>query len=71
MRRCIATAIMTQAFASSLTPLVSGSPKNINIALTKRVYESYIKFRDASLRWTDISERAYLNARALEFPYGR
>ena len=39
--------------------------------LTKRVYESYIKFRDASRQWTDISERAYLNARALEFPYGR
>ncbi len=38
--------------------------------LTRRVYESYMKFRNASLRWTDISERAYLNARALEFPYG-
>ena len=38
--------------------------------LTRRVYESYMKFRNVSLRWTDISERAYLNARALEFPYG-
>jgi len=38
--------------------------------LTRRVYESYMKFRQASRRWTDISERAYLNARALDFPYG-
>ena len=36
---------------------------------TQRVYESYMKFREASLGWTDISERAYLNARALDFPY--
>ncbi len=38
--------------------------------LTRRVYESYMKFRQASRPWTDISERAYLNARALDFPYG-
>ena len=37
---------------------------------TRRVYESYMKFREASVAWTDISERAYLNARALDFPYG-
>ncbi len=37
---------------------------------TRRVYQSFIKFREASRRWVDISERAYLNARALEFPYG-
>lgn len=37
---------------------------------TRRVYESYMNFRGASIRWTDISERAYLNARALDFPYG-
>ena len=38
--------------------------------LTRRVYESYMNFRKASTPWTDISERAYLNARALDFPYG-
>jgi TRAP-type mannitol/chloroaromatic compound transport system substrate-binding protein len=38
--------------------------------LTKRIYESYMKFRKTSRRWTDISERAYLNARELDFPYG-
>ncbi len=38
--------------------------------LTKRVYDSYMKFRTASRRWTDISQRAYLNARELNFPYG-
>ncbi len=37
---------------------------------TRRVYQSFIKFREASRQWTDISERAYLNARALEFRYG-
>lgn len=37
---------------------------------TQRVYESYMNFRKATLQWTDISERAYLNARALDFPYG-
>ncbi len=37
---------------------------------TRRVYDSFIKFRTASRRWTDVSERAYLNARALDFPYG-
>jgi len=39
--------------------------------LTQRVYESFMKFRQAIIRWTDISERAYLNARALDFPYGK
>lgn len=37
---------------------------------TRRVYESLTKFRKTSRRWTDISERAYLNARELDFPYG-
>ena len=37
---------------------------------TRRVYDSFIKFRKASIRWADVSERAYLNARALDFPYG-
>jgi hypothetical protein len=38
--------------------------------LTRRVYESFIKFRTASVRWGDISERAFLNARALSYPFG-
>lgn len=33
-------------------------------AYTKKVYASYSKFYKESLRWSDISERAYLNARA-------
>jgi TRAP-type mannitol/chloroaromatic compound transport system substrate-binding protein len=37
---------------------------------TRRVYESYMKFREASRKWTNISVRAYLNARELDFPYG-
>ena len=38
--------------------------------LTRRVYESFIKFRTAAVRWGDISERAFLNARALPYPFG-
>ncbi len=37
---------------------------------TRRVYESYMAFHTVVSRWTDISVRAYLNARALDFPYG-
>lgn len=37
--------------------------------LTKRVYDSFMKFRTAAVRWGDISERSYLNARALKFPF--
>ncbi len=33
--------------------------------ITLRVYDSFMKFRTAAVRWGDISERAYLNARAL------
>jgi TRAP-type mannitol/chloroaromatic compound transport system substrate-binding protein len=36
-----------------------------NDDLTRRVYESFIKFRTAAVRWGEISDRAYLNARAL------
>ncbi len=35
---------------------------------TRRVYDGYMKFRENSHMWIDISERAYLNARALNFP---
>jgi TRAP-type mannitol/chloroaromatic compound transport system substrate-binding protein len=38
--------------------------------LTRRVYDSFIKFRISALRWGDVSERAFLNARALPYPYG-
>jgi TRAP-type mannitol/chloroaromatic compound transport system substrate-binding protein len=38
--------------------------------LSRRVYDSFMKFRTATVRWGDISERAFLNARALPFPYG-
>jgi TRAP-type mannitol/chloroaromatic compound transport system substrate-binding protein len=38
--------------------------------LTRRVYDGFIKFRTSALRWGDISERAFLNARALPYPFG-
>ena len=31
---------------------------------------SSMKFRTAAVRWGEISERSYLNARALKFPFG-
>ncbi|PID66813.1 MAG: ABC transporter substrate-binding protein [Gammaproteobacteria bacterium] len=34
-------------------------------AMTQKVYDSYINFRDKSAKYADIAERAYLNARAL------
>jgi len=37
--------------------------------LARRVHDSFTKFRTAAVRWADISERAYLNARALPFPF--
>ena len=36
-----------------------------NDKASKKVYESFKKFRDQVVAWDDISERAYLNARAL------
>lgn len=38
--------------------------------LSRRVYDNFIKFRTAAVRWGDISERAFLNARALPYPFG-
>jgi TRAP-type mannitol/chloroaromatic compound transport system substrate-binding protein len=38
--------------------------------LTRRIYDSFMKARAAAVRWADISERSYLNARALKFPFG-
>jgi len=34
-------------------------------ALSKKVYESFTKFREQVVAWHDVSERAYLNARNL------
>jgi len=39
-------------------------------ALTRRIYASYIGFWGRAKHWADLSERGYLNARALKFPYG-
>ena len=47
-----------------------GANDNASDPFARRVYESYMKFREASIALTDITERAYLNARALDFPYG-
>lgn len=33
-------------------------------AMSKKVYESFKRFRDQVSQWSDVSERAYLNARA-------
>jgi TRAP-type mannitol/chloroaromatic compound transport system substrate-binding protein len=38
--------------------------------LTRRIYASYIEFWGRAKHWADLSERGYLNARALKFPYG-
>jgi TRAP-type mannitol/chloroaromatic compound transport system substrate-binding protein len=38
--------------------------------LTRRIYASYIAFWGRARHWADLSERGYLNARALKFPYG-
>jgi TRAP-type mannitol/chloroaromatic compound transport system substrate-binding protein len=32
-------------------------------AMSKKVYESFSKFREQAIAWQDVSERAYLNAR--------
>lgn len=33
--------------------------------MTRRIYESYTKFRDQSTRWAELAERGFLNARDL------
>src|SRR5262249_58638471 len=38
--------------------------------LTRRIYASYIDFWGRAKHWAELSERGYLNARALKFPYG-
>ena len=34
-------------------------------ALSKRVYESFQRFRQQATQWSNISQRAYLNARSV------
>src|SRR5262249_21055123 len=38
--------------------------------LPRRIYASYIDFWGRAKHWAELSERGYLNARALKFPYG-
>ena len=38
--------------------------------LSRRVYDNFIKVQRVLVRWGDISERAFLNARALQYPFG-
>ncbi len=52
-----------QSFSQITDEVLADSSRKDEITL--RVYDSFIKFRAAALRWGDISERAYLNARAL------
>lgn len=33
--------------------------------LTGRIYKSFTAFRNSMMQWSDLSERAYLNARSL------
>ncbi len=39
-------------------------------AMTRRVYEDYLKFRRTALGWSKIGIQAYMNARSLPFKYG-
>lgn len=38
--------------------------------MTKRVFESFLAFRKSAMGWANIAERAYLNARSLDYPFG-
>jgi TRAP-type mannitol/chloroaromatic compound transport system substrate-binding protein len=49
----------SKAAAEVLAELASSDP------LTGRIHESFVAFRDSMMQWSDLSERAYLNARAL------
>jgi TRAP-type mannitol/chloroaromatic compound transport system substrate-binding protein len=33
--------------------------------MSRRIYESYTAFRTQATRWSDVAERAFLNAREL------
>jgi TRAP-type mannitol/chloroaromatic compound transport system substrate-binding protein len=38
--------------------------------MTKKVYESFIKFRKEAIGWTALSETAFTSARSLKYKYG-
>ncbi len=38
--------------------------------LTRKVYQSYTEFRNRAMRWSELSERGFLNARALSMTPG-
>src|SRR5690606_40885467 len=37
---------------------------------TKRVWESFLKYRKEAIAWSKIGEQGYMNARLLPFEYG-
>ncbi len=39
-------------------------------AITKKVYDSFIKSRKASISWSKLGDQSYWNARLLPFKYG-
>ncbi|HSK38576.1 MAG TPA: TRAP transporter substrate-binding protein [Arenibaculum sp.] len=39
--------------------------------ITRRVIESYLKFREQIVPWTRVGEQAYFDARMLPFPHGK
>jgi TRAP-type mannitol/chloroaromatic compound transport system substrate-binding protein len=39
-------------------------------AMTKRVFDSFIKFRKNAIGWTGLSETAFTSARSLKYKYG-
>jgi len=43
-----------------------GAENDIN----RRIYESYLAYREGQVKWTDLSAFAYLQARALPYKYG-
>jgi TRAP-type mannitol/chloroaromatic compound transport system substrate-binding protein len=36
----------------------------------KKIYDSFIAFRTSAMEWARVSDQAYWNARALDYPYG-
>ena len=38
--------------------------------LSREVFDSILKFRRTSVDWSTVTDRAYYDARALDYPYG-
>ena len=38
--------------------------------MTKRIYDSFIAYRQQAIDWAKIGEQGYMNARVLPFKYG-